>query len=216
MRQVQEGWTEVSYPCTRANAAISSADPTYDDFGVWLLYVLGRNQEAVQQLRLAEKADPLSPAVHAHLGSILISANQYDEAEKSCLKLPIDNFERNTCLARAKLGQGQIAEALQLLAADAHSEFRGPEANGFVGYAYAKAGRREEAERALAAASHYPNAQALILAGLGDKDRIFDALDRMEVLGPQRIGIHLNYPELAYLRGDPREQLLRQKVGLPR
>jgi hypothetical protein len=28
---------------------------------------------------------------------------------------------------------------------------------------------------------------------------------------PQRIGIHLNYPELALLCDDPREQLLRPK-----
>jgi TolB-like protein/Flp pilus assembly protein TadD len=217
MMYAREGeWQQAEKSFRHAIELDPNRSMTYDDFGVWLLYVLGRNQEALQQLRLAEKADPLSPAIHAHLGSILISAKQYDEAERSCLKLPIGNFERNTCLARAKLGQGYIGEALQFLAADARYESPGPEANGFVGYVYAKAGRRDEAERELAAASHDPNAQALILAGLGDKDRIFEALDRMDVLGPQRIGIHLNYPELAFLRGDPREQLLRQKVGLLR
>jgi hypothetical protein len=128
--------------------------------------------------------------------------------------LPIGNFERNTCLARAELGQGRVREALDLFADDPQPEPLGPEANGFVGYAYAKAGRRGEAERRLAAASPYPNAQALIFAGLGDKDRVFEALGRMDILGPQRIGIHLNYPELAFVRGDPREQLLRRKVGL--
>jgi Flp pilus assembly protein TadD len=219
MMYAREGQWQQAEKCFRDAIALDpNRSMTYDDFGVWLLYVLGRNDEAVQQLRRAEKADPLSPAIHAHLGSMLISAKRYDEAELSCLKLPIGNFERDTCLARTKLGEGHIEEALQLItsAADAHRGSPGPEANGFVGYIYAKAGRREEAERQLAAASQYPNAQALIFAGLGDKDRTFEALERMNVLGPQRIGIHLTYPELAFLHGDPREQLLRQKVGLLR
>jgi len=219
MMYAREGQWQQAEKCFRDAIALDpNRSITYDDFGVWLLYVLGRNDEAVQQLRRAEKADPLSPAIHAHLGSMLISAKRYDEAELSCLKLPIGNFERDTCLARAKLGQGHIDEALQLItsAADAHRGSRGPEANGFVGYIYAKAGRREEAETELAAASQYPNAQALIFAGLGDKDRTFEALERMNFLGPQRIGIHLTYPELAFLHGDPREQLLRQRVGLLR
>ncbi len=207
-------WQEAEKSFHRAIELDPNRSMTYDDFAVWLLYVLGRNEEALQQLRFAERADPLSPAIHAHMGSVLLSAERYDEAERSCLKLPIGNFERNTCLARAELGQGHVREALGLLADDPQPVPLGPEANGFVGYAYAKAGRREEAERRLAAASPYPNAQALIFAGLGDKDRVFEALDRMDVLGPQRIGIHLGYPELAFLRGDPREQLLRRKVGL--
>jgi hypothetical protein len=42
-----------------------------------------------------------------------------------------------------------------------------------------------EAER-MAAASEYANEQALIFAGLGDKERIVAALDRMAALGAQR------------------------------
>jgi len=69
----------------------------------------------------------------------------------------------------------------------------------------------------MAAVSHYPNEQALIFAGLGEKDRTFEALERMRILGTQRVGIHLNYPEVASsLRGDPRLQAFREKVGLTR
>jgi hypothetical protein len=49
-----------------------------------------------------------------------------------------------------------------------------------------------------------------------DTDRTLEALDRMAILGPQRIGIHLNCPESAFLRNDPRLQALRSKVGLPK
>jgi len=37
----------------------------------------------------------------------------------------------------------------------------------------------------------------------------------MAVLGPQRVGIYLNLPELAFVRGDLRLKAFRKKVGLP-
>jgi hypothetical protein len=89
-----------------------------------------------------------------------------------------------------------------------------PLIRGFAGYIYARSDRREEAER-LAAASNFANEQALTFAGLGDKDRTLAALDRMAVLGAQRVGIFLNYPEMALLRDDPRLKAFRKKVGLP-
>ena len=67
----------------------------------------------------------------------------------------------------------------------------------------------------LAASAEYPNEQALIFAGLRDGDRALEALERMAMLGPQRVGMYLNYPEFALLRGDPRVTALRKKVGLP-
>jgi hypothetical protein len=61
-----------------------------------------------------------------------------------------------------------------------------------------------------------PLAKATIFAALGDKDRTFEALERMVPLGPVRMGRDvLISPGLALLRGDPRLKALRQKVGLP-
>jgi hypothetical protein len=64
-----------------------------------------------------------------------------------------------------------------------------PQTRGFLGYAYARSGRRKEAWK-MAAASRYPNEQALIFAGLGDKDHTFEALDRMAARGSYRIGLY--------------------------
>lgn len=63
--------------------------------------------------------------------------------------------------------------------------------------------------------SSHPNEQALIYSGLGDKDRTFEPLERMAVLGAQRVGQYLNLPELALVRDDPRLITFRRKVGLP-
>jgi tetratricopeptide (TPR) repeat protein len=181
---------------------------TREDFSIWFLRVLGRYEEAIRQLRMARQADPLSPGIDLSLGDVLILAGRNEEAAEQCLKLT-ENTSRAQCLGRARLFQGRTAEAIELL-----SQIRGNP--GFVGYAYGRAGRREDAERVLAeVTSNRPNQQALIFAGLGDKDRAMEALERMAVLGPQRLGIYLNYPELAFLRGDPRVKALRQRVGLP-
>ena len=82
-----------------------------------------------------------------------------------------------------------------------------------LGYAYARAGRRQEAEKLAIDLS--PQQQSVTFAGLGDKERTLEALDRMAVVGPVRMGSILSLPELALLRGDPRLKALRKKVGLP-
>jgi tetratricopeptide (TPR) repeat protein len=207
-------WEEAEQSFRRAIELDLNRSMTHDNFAMWLLFALGRKDEALRQLRLAEKADPLSPVIQGHLGGVLISAERYEEAERSCLKLPVGYSDRKPCLARVRLAEGDIWDALQLLV-DARHEFRNPQTDGLLGYVYAKAGRRREAEE-LAAASQYPHEQALIFAGLGDKDRTFAALDRIAILGAQRVGRQLNYPELAaVVRDDPRLQVLRHKVGLP-
>src|SRR5678815_2577786 len=109
--------------------------------------------------------------------------------------------------------RGRIAEVIQLLENDP-TRASNPQVRGFLGHAYARLGRRAEAEQ-MAAASQHANEQALIFAGLGDKDRTLEALYRTGSRGPQRLGRWLIYPAFAFLRGDPRLADLRKKVGLP-
>src|SRR5437588_148275 len=89
----------------------------------------------------------------------------------------------------------------------------GKSERSYLGYAYARSGRREEAEKLAIDLS--PQQQVVIFAGLGDKERALEALDRMTVVGPVRMGSILSLPELALLRGDPRLKALRKRVGLP-
>jgi hypothetical protein len=49
-----------------------------------------------------------------------------------------------------------------------------------------------------------PSRQVLIYAALGDRARTLDALERAADVVPQRIVLWLGYPELAFLRDDPR------------
>jgi TolB-like protein/DNA-binding winged helix-turn-helix (wHTH) protein/Tfp pilus assembly protein PilF len=207
-------WEQAEKSFRHAIALDPNRSSAYLDYSEWLLEVLGRNDEALQQLRVAEKLDPLSPEVHRSLAWVLILAGRYEGAAEYSLKLPADHPTKWMILARARLGQGRTAEAIQILLNDQTHVIRNPQERGFLGYAYARSGRREEAEK-MASASQYANEQALIFAGLGDKDRTLEALDRMGALGPARVGHYLNFPQLEFLRGDPRVKALRKKVGLP-
>lgn len=208
-------WEQAEKSFRQAIEIDPNRSTTYIAYGNWLLTVLGRIEEALRQLHAAEKADPLSPEVHLSLGLVLISAGRYDEAADYCQKLPGDErwLPRDQCLGRARFGQGRLGEAIHLLANDSGLSTN-PQARGFLGYVYARSGRREEAEK-MATASNFPNEKALIFAGLGDKDRTLEALNEMAVVGAQRLGVYLSYPELALLRGDPRLKPFRKKVGLP-
>ena len=181
---------------------------SYGYFVYHLLLPLGRIEEAVREVRAAEKRDPLSPEVQGRVAYVLISAGRFEEAAVHCRKLPAGR----PCLARVLLGQGRIDQAILMLEAMLKE---GAETASELGYAYARAGRREEAEKLAAAGTARPIRQAMIFAALGDKDRAFEALDRAIPSGPARIGRDLTWPELASLRGDPRLKALRKKVGLP-
>jgi adenylate cyclase len=208
-------WEQSEKSFRRAIELGPSRSESYNHFAMFLLVPLGRIEEALHQVRIAEKTDPLSPNTQAKLAVVLIAAGRYDEADGHCQKLPADHPYKSVCQGRVRLGQSRIGEAIQVLeTAFNRGVPEGSQVRRYLGYAYARAGRREEAERL--AASPNPVSQALIFAGLGDKDRTLEALDRMTVLGPVRIGREvINSPEFSLLRGDPRLQALRKKVGLP-
>jgi tetratricopeptide (TPR) repeat protein len=186
------------------------------------LMPLGRIEDGVRELRAAESNDPLSAIAQFDLANALLSAGQYDQAERQCEKLPADNIRRTGCLGRALTAEGRASDAVRVMA----GAQLGPPAPtlgrsfvqwGYLASAYAKAGRRTEAEKlmALYPIQAAPFQYALAFAGFGDKDRTIEQLERMAGVGPVRIGNTLNFPEFAFVRDDPRVKLLRKKVGLP-
>jgi tetratricopeptide (TPR) repeat protein len=207
-------WREAEDGFRRAIDLDRNRSRTFVDFAVWMLFVVGRNEEALEQLQRAEAVDPLSTEVHSAMAWVLMAFSRFDEAAGHCAKMTDADSFKQQCLGRARLGQGRIDEAVQILSSDP-TVATNPQSRGFLGHAYARAGRRDEAER-MAAEARFANEQALIYAGLGDTGRAFEAAERMASAGPQRLGRYLQYPELAVLRADSRLPALREKAGLPR
>jgi tetratricopeptide (TPR) repeat protein len=181
---------------------------------MFLLLPLNRVDEAIRELGVAEELDPLSPQTHSTLRLALRSAGQFDEAFSHCQKAAQNDQQRSDCWAENLFHQGKNDEAVRILEAAWSGHLLEPGGH-ILGIAYAKAGRREDAERVAARLPRLAS-KAQIFAALGDKDRAFQMLDRMVPMGPARIGRDfLISPNFAFLRGDPRLTALRRNAGLP-
>jgi TolB-like protein len=208
-------WDPAERSFRRAIEIAPNLSFAHESLARFFLWPLGRIDEAVREMRAAERNDPLSPQAHHELAGILLSARRFDEAARQCEMLRADSVWKNECLGRARLAQGRITEAISVLAANPTYNW------GYLANAYGRSGRRGEAEKLMAEAPVlYPHRggpfqYALGFAGLGDKDRTVGALERMAGVGAVRIGFTLNSPEFAFVRGEERVKALRRKVGLP-
>ena len=168
------------------------------------------------------RTDPLSSAVHDHLGVMKLVAGRFDEA--------IDHFTRahaldpnltflDQHLGRALTFAGRLSEALSFWETKMDPAGKvpykdSPGGQPWIAAAYVMAGRRAEVEQ-WAAVHDEPYRLALIHAALGNKDRTFEELNRAAEIVPHRVVPLLSYPEMRLLRGDPRLAALRKKLRLP-
>jgi serine/threonine-protein kinase len=204
-------WERSEKSFRRAIELDPNRSETRAHFAIDFLWPLGRTDEALKELRLAEKADPLSQYIQLLFAYMLPSAGRYDEAARYA------ELARNAgLLGRARYLEGKTGEAIQILEKDFQGGVGitpGSGVRAYLGYAYARTGRRDEAERM--AIGTNPFNQAVIFAGLGDRERALEAMERSTAAGPFRVGRKLTWPELALIRNDPRMKALRKKVGLP-
>lgn len=201
-------WEDAERSFRRALELEPRRSMSHFDYAIYVLSPLRRINEALHQLRLAEESDPLSNFVHFQFGYLLTSAGRYDEAIGHCRKMADDHPEKNRCLGRALLELGRIEEAIAYFSKGDPATYR---AN--LAYAYARAGRREQAD--IIGANATPVQLALLYAGFGDKERTIQALQRLTEVGPVRTGWLLGTSEFSFVRGDPRIIELRRTVGLP-
>jgi len=202
-------WEEAERSFRRAIELDSTSSTARGHYVCNLLMPLGRIEEGIRELRLAQKYDPLSVEISFRLAIILISAGRYEEAEKHCeMQVPGSELQK-VCHGRVRIGQGRIGEAIQVLSGIDYDR-------GLLGYAYALAGRREEAWKVLADRTLHPGGRALVFIGLGETDRAFEALDDLAAHNNTgKIGGNLRFPEFAPLLSDPRMKALRKKIRLP-
>jgi Flp pilus assembly protein TadD len=185
-----------------------------EHFVMFLLLPLGRVEQAIRELRVAEELDPLSQQTHTLLGVALSSAGRFDAALSHCQKGAANDQMRARCWADKLQRQGKNDEAVRILEAVWNGHLMEPGAHA-LGIAYAKAGRLQDAER-IAVILPRLASRTQVFAALEDKDRTFEMLDQMTPMGPARIGRDfLISPNFAFVRGDSRLTALRKKVGLP-
>jgi serine/threonine-protein kinase len=213
MQARQAQWRQAEHSFRRA-IELSPRDPLWrNHFAEFLLMPLDRIEEAIKQLRSAEELDPGSRDTQYALSLALRAAGRFDEANGACQRSGENDRHKSECWAEMLLHQGKPEEAVRTMETfwNGHLFQMGAEE---LGVAYARAGRREDAER-IAAGVPRPSNKAPIFAALGDRDRTLGALEQMVQMGPTRLGRDLIAPEYRFLQNDPRLNALRRRTGLP-
>jgi len=202
------------------NPGYGSAHQWYSEY----LAAMGRFDESIAEIKSALALDPLSVNTNADVGRMLYLARRYDEAIGQ-LQQTVE-MEPNFWLPRHLLGQVYIQKAMY---EEALAEFqKAMDLSGkvalsviLIGHAYAVSGKRSEALAVVGKLEELskqryfsPYRVALIHAGLGDKDKAVEWLERAyEKCDANLIWLNVD-PLLDGLRSDPRLANLVRRVGL--
>jgi len=185
----------------------------YQNYSFSTLLPLGEAAEAERLMTIATTIDPLSPALLRDLGLAQYVRGRYNEAIANMeMAQAIDpQFPGGQMLARALIFAGRPTEAIKVFESKPGNQAW----ERWILRAYIMEGRAADVERLIAQnRSAEPHRQAIMYAALGDKDRTYEALNRAIDTMPQRVAFMLVCPDFALLRGDPRRDLLRQRLNL--
>jgi TolB-like protein/Tfp pilus assembly protein PilF len=188
----------------------------------WHLSLMGRNGEAIAEMRKARSLDPLSLIINTDLAEVLLLAHFYDESvqqSRKTIEMDPDFALAHNQLAEAYLqkhmGGDAIAEFQRAVQLSEHS----PICTANLARAYASFGRNADAQQLMTGlkqrSNHaYSNAAeiAMVHAALGENTQAMTWLERGydERFNP---GVLLR-PGFDPLRGDPRFRDLVHRVGL--
>ena len=200
-----------------------SSSVAHQWYGRQLIWT-GRFEEAVASQRRALELDPLSPILHAEVGYSLIIAGKPTEAIRT-LEQAIA-FEPDFAVAHLNLGiacalAGQfdraVSECGRATALSSVGYYR-----AFLGFAYAKAGRKDDAIRVadqmVAESNHRyvsPYHVAVIHAGLDDYERTLEWLERAYAIRHSWMVRLWADPCFANMRDQPGVKRLVRLIGLP-
>ena len=218
-------WASADRDLRRAievNPSFAQAHSSYSRY----LLAMGLTNEALAESKRAVELDPLSLEIRWDRWLLFYYTGQYAAAEEQCRKIqeidPTNSLGHPYCgdVALAKGDDGQAIRELQ--ESVSLSEGKNPRAVAHLGYAYAVAGRRSDAENLLAKLKEiskqghvHPDLLAGVYAGLGQREEAFEWLEKAYQVHARDL-LELKYdPHFANLRSDPRFIELVGRIGLP-
>ncbi len=200
------------------NPNLAAAHTVYAEY----LSQLGRFDDALREIKLAQELDPLRTGLVGNEGSIYYFARQYDEAivkKQIHVSSAAENPFAHLGLANAYAAKGQYAEATLSYQTSIKLE-ETTSALIYLGRLYALTGKRAEAKAILEklnTTEKYvsPTELAILYAALGDREKAVASLEKAYAEPDFRLNDLKVEPAYDPLREDPRFQELLKKVGFP-
>ena len=202
-------------------------NPNYPSVHQWYaiyLRELGKYDLALAEIKKAQDLDPLSGIIGVNVGTDLM-LNGDPAASFNQLNRVVDLdpgwWGGYYWLGWMKAKDGHIEEAVPFLEKSV-SLNRAVRPMGMLGFALAKVGRKDEANALLRELeSKYSSGVACasqiatIYAGLGDKDKAFEWLEKGNNEKDRELTGLTWYPQYEPLRDDPRYKNLLKRMNLP-
>jgi TolB-like protein/Flp pilus assembly protein TadD len=223
-----KAWADYDWPgAEREFKRAFELNPNYPPAHLWYGFYLmsfGKVDESIVGIKRAIELDPLSSEANTCLGIALLFGRRYDEALqqlRTTVEAEPDYWIAHLYFARALEKKGELSAAIAELKKTRLIEGAPAEVTSALGYAYAVSGNKAEAEKIILqlkeeSQQFYVPAYSIatIYAGLGDKERAFEYLEKEYANG----AYYLNYlrvdPELDGLRSDPRFADLLRRLRL--
>lgn len=213
-------WTGVETEYRRA-LELNPNYPMTHVYYISYLMAAGRMDEAVVSIKRAQELDPLSLVINAVVARALFFADRQDEAIAAARKtLELDDkvFLARLILGRSLARKGMYDDAIAELKKAKSLPGTVSEASSLLAYSYAVSGRRAEAQQVLGEMTQLskrryvqPYDFAIVHAGLGNRDRALEWLEKAHADKNHQITLITVVPEFESLRSDPRfERLVAQ------
>ena len=188
------------------------------------LVAMGRPEEAIEEARRTLALDPTSLIIQAHFGFIDYFAHRYDEAiaeSQKTLRLDPNFFAARRYLGLSYSQKGMHAQAIAEFQRAVGSGGGSPVLKAELANTLGVAGRKDEARRILqelleqSKTRHIsPYHIAIIYAGLEDREKAFEWLEKAFTEKADFI-VYMNVdPRLKLLHADERFEALRERLGL--
>ena len=188
---------------------------------------LGRHDEAAAIARQGLQIDPLSSGTNFGVASTLVLNRRWDEAIahlRKAIELDPNYWFHRSYLGRAYEQKGMMPEAIAEFKRAFELDNQQSENWAGLTHAYAVSGRKDEAQKMLedlirkSSEKSYVSAYsvAVIYAGLGDKDKTFEWLERAYSDRSYYLPVYLTTDaRLDGFHSDPRFKDLVRRIGLP-
>jgi len=216
-------WTAAEKGFKKALSLNPGFDNAHYGYAIFLVSQ-GRCEESVPAIKKALDLDLLSLWMNVELGSCLRFARRYDEAQEQlnkAIEMEPNFGQAHFYMAVLYNNKGMYKDSIREL--QKSIEFTGGLSwtFGYLGYAYAMLGQKDEAEKILHALEERskeeyirPTTLWLLHTALGDIDRSFECLEKaIEDRDPAMILLKAA-PEYDIVRSDPRFIAFLKKMNL--